>query len=122
MTGNDVTSSDGGPSPAVDVLESELLIFDHIEQDFHQPKPTATLYKEYPQDYHSLEFLPYNPLPNQLEAAIFPKQPHEPLPLYHDPYWPRKKECLELVKEMRGNAHLVSYMGTSITPEARGAR
>lgn len=126
VAGSDVTESDG-VSPTADVRESELLIFEQIEHDIKPPKsttPTQKLapHKEYPHNYHSLEFLPYNPLPDQLEAAIFPKQPNVPLPLYHDPYWPRKRECLELVKEMKGNPHIVSYMGTFITPEARGAR
>ena len=129
VTGSDVTGSN------VELEhESELLVFEHIEHDFkplpetphshgNPETPQRVLsYKQYPRDYHSLEFLPYNPLPDQLEAAIFPKRRHAPLPLYHDPYWPRKGECLELVAEMKGNPHVVSYLGTFITPEARGAR
>ena len=113
--------------------DEELTVFDHIERDSPPPGSHVsrhlpnrggskfTRHKEYPLDYHNLEFLPYNPLPDQLESVIFPKR-HSPLPLYHDPYWPRKKECLDLVKDLKGNPQLVSYTGTFITPEARGAR
>lgn len=126
VTGGDVTGSDVEPEH-----ESELLVFEHIEHDFKplpeaphkvpEPPQRVLSHKKYPQGYHSLEFLPYNPLPDQLEVAIFSKGRHTPLPLYHDPYWPRKGECLELVAEMKGNPH-IGYMGTFITPEARGAR
>lgn len=117
QTGSDETGSD-------DLSVSELSMFDQIGHDDSPPSAKKTQkirYKEYPRDYHTLEFLPYNPLPDQLEAVIFPKD-RTPLPPYHDPYWPRKRDCLDLVRELKGNPQLVSYTGTFITPEARGAR
>lgn len=104
--------------------DNEMAVFDHIEQDFHHPQAnapsTSTPSTEYPPKYYSLEFPPYNPLSKKLEGTIFPKT-HSPRPLFHDPYWPRKRECLDLVRDLKRNSHLNGYMGTFITPEARGA-
>ena len=119
----------GGVACRLEEPEDELAIFEHMEPELNIKDPRKASApalpppkKEYPQDYHSLEFLPYNPLPDKLESAIFPKEPGVPLPLYHDPYWPRKKECLELVSQLKLNPHLIGFTGTFITPEARGAR
>ena len=118
-----------GEDKKSDPYKDEIAVFDHIEPDFRpvsnskiSDQSKLPTQKEYPLNYHSLEFLPYNPLPDQLEAAIFPRRPLHPLPLHDDPYWPRKKECLDLVKDLKGNPQLVSYTGTFITPEARGAK
>ena len=75
---------------------------------------------DYPESYHNLDFLPYNPLPTQLEELIFPDR-SVPLADYDDPYWPIKTDCLALVGELRENPHLASFTGTFLTPEARGA-
>lgn len=117
QTGNDVTARGHG-------ADDEMAMFEHIEVDLsplESKDPKQRPHKEYPLDYHSLEFLPYNPLPDQLEATIFPKC-RTPLPLYNDPYWPRKRECLELVNELKMNPKLASFTGSFITPEARGVR
>ena len=119
----------GGVACSLERREDELAIYETMEPELNfkdatkesapaMPPPK----KEYPQDYHSLEFLPYNPLPEQVEAAIFPREAGEPLPLYHDPYWPRKRECLELVSQLKINPHMIGFTGTFISPEARGVR
>lgn len=130
-TGSDVTGSASTGSDA-DEFADELTMFDHIEHEL-TPQITSpdgareiqapTPHKEYPRSYHTLQFLPYNPLPDQLEALIFPWRPRNaPLPLYNDPYWPRKQECLELVGELKEDPKLSSFTGTFINPEARGVR
>ncbi len=129
-TGSDETGCEGeGVACSLEEPEDELVMFEQIEAELNikdATKATAPALpppkKEYPRDYHSLEFPPYNPLPDKLEAVIFPKEPGEPLPLYHDPYWPRKKACLELVNQLKLNPHLIGFTGTFITPEARGVR
>lgn len=76
--------------------------------------------REYPQMYYNLEFLPYNPIPDRLDSMLFPYK-ENPLPLYDDPYWPTKRECLNLLGEIRAKPNYVAFTGTFITPEARGA-
>ena len=122
----------------------ELSMFDHVvfesqvPRNINKPKATGTdptklatpedLIKamnnppprEYPQMYYSLEFLPYNPIPERLDAMLLPFK-ENPLPLYDDPYWPTKRECLNLLEEMRAKPNYVTFTGTFITPEARGA-
>ena len=75
---------------------------------------------EYPSTYRSLKFLPYNPLPVQLEEVVFPDR-SRPLALYDDPYWPSKTECLDLVSALRWTGMVPGFTGTFLTPEARGA-
>ena len=75
---------------------------------------------DYPRAYHSLEFFPYNPLPEQLEKVIFPHR-SKPLADYDDPYWPTKTVCLQLVQEVRQNPQLANFPGTFLPPAARGA-
>ena len=131
VTGNDVTGSGGYVEDGVQYVanfDHELTIFDHIEQELipdtkpKDPQTSPTPYKEYPLAYRSLEFMPYNPLPDYMEAGLFSRQHHTPLPVYNDPYWPRKRECLELVNELKNNPKVSSFMGSFITPEARGIR
>ena len=105
---------------------SEILMLDKIEQETPLQQPHVDLSKltprrEYPKDLYLLEFLPYHPLPDVLEEVMFPSQ-EKPLPSFHDPYWPRKRECLDLVREMKNTPGIVRYTGTFITPEARGAK
>lgn len=76
--------------------------------------------RDYPSMFHSLEFLPYNPVPERLDTILFPHK-ESPLPLYDDPYWPSKRECLSLLKEIKAKPNYVAFTGTFITPEARGA-
>ena len=95
--------------PLKSIEDSELL------KALNNPAP-----REYPQTYHSLEFLPYNPLLEELDSAIFPNK-DMPLPLYDDPYWPSKRDCLVLLGEIRAKPNYVTFTGTFITPEARGA-
>ena len=74
----------------------------------------------YPEAYRVMEFLPYNPLPAQLEEVIFPHR-SSPLVLYDDPFWPSKSECLELVYSLKNMQSAMGFTGTFLTPEARGA-
>ena len=76
---------------------------------------------EYPSSYRSLEFLPYNPLPVQLEEVVFPDRSH-PLASFDDPYWPSKGECLDLVSALRVTGVVSGFTGTFLNPEARGAK
>ena len=76
--------------------------------------------REYPQMYYNLEFLPYNPISERLDAMLLPFK-ENPLPLYDDPYWPTKRECLNLLGEIRAKPNYVTFTGTFITPEARRA-
>ena len=98
----------------------ETSIFDYIEPDKVKNLPTPSGQKEYPLSYHSLAFLPYNPLPEQLEKVIFPSRTN-PLAAFDDPYWPAKGPCLALVQEVRENPHIASFPGTFLPPAARGA-
>ena len=128
--------------------DDELSMFDHVEITSQFPRPISKISKsatsttdptkqpldadelleamnnppprEYPQNYHTLEFLPYNPVPERLDTAIFPHK-ESPLPLYDDPYWPTKRDCLSLLAEIRAKPNYVTFTGTFITPEARGA-
>ena len=107
----------------------ELSMFQHLDDS----TGTSTVIKaetvkkagrvdiaEYPATYRSLKFLPYNPLPVQLEEVVFPDRSH-PLALYDDPYWPSKAECLDLVSALRWTGMVPGFTGTFLTPEARGA-
>ena len=126
---------------------SELSMFDHVEVTSQTPnyvdQPTASSSsfsdsakpleasellkalnnappRDYPRPFHSLEFLPYNPIPKRLDMVLFPNK-ESPLPLYDDPYWPSKRDCLTLLAEIRAKPNYVPFTGTFITPEARGA-
>lgn len=101
----------------------ETSIFDYIEQmepDKIKNPPSSSGQNVYPLAYHSLAFLPYNPLPEQLEKVIFPSRTN-PLAAFDDPYWPAKGPCLALVQEVRANPHIASFPGTFLPPAARGA-
>ena len=72
----------------------------------------------YSEAYRSIEFLPYHPLPSELEELMFP---HLTSPLHpiDDPFWPTKAECLDLI----GSDHnWLQFTGIFLTPEARGVR
>ena len=71
--------------------------------------------------YRGMEFLPYNPLPAQLEEAMFPDR-SSPLAPYDDPMWPSKGECLEMVATLKSSSPIGRFTGTFLTPEARGAK
>ena len=94
----------------------ELSMFDHVVFEAQVPRdpipkaigtdPTKlatpedlikavnnSLLREYPQMYYNLEFLPYNLIPDRLGAMLLHFK-ESPLPLYDDPYWPTKRECL----------------------------
>lgn len=72
----------------------------------------------YTEAYRSMEFLPYSPLPSSLEEVIF----HNKVPSmdYHDPYWPNKGHCLEVVEGLGDN--LPSFTGAFLTPEVHGIK
>ena len=74
-----------GPDPTKLATAEDLL------KAMNNPPP-----REYPQMYYGLEFLPYNPIPERLDAMLLPFK-ENPLPLYDDPYWPTKRECLSLL-------------------------
>jgi hypothetical protein len=98
-----------GPDPTKLATPEDLI------KAMNNPPP-----REYPQMYYNLEFLPYNPIPERLDAMLLPFKKN-PLPLYDDPYWPTKRECLNLLGEIRAKPNYVTFTGTFITPEARGA-
>ena len=141
---DDTGSVESGKAKKPTVIQDghELSMFDHVvfeAQVPRDPKPKAAgtdptklatpedLIKamnnppprEYPQMYYNLEFLPYNPIPDRLDAMLLPFK-ESPLPLYDDPYWPTKRECLNLLGEIRAKPNYVTFTGTFITPEARG--
>ncbi len=105
-------------------LKMQPLPADEEEPTLEQPKPIDMPFSkqtdEYPLSYHSLEFLPYSPLPDQLEKVIFPYRT-SPLADHDDPYWPTKVACLDLVQEVRANPQLANFPGTFLPPAARGA-
>ena len=69
--------------------------------------------------YQALEFLPYNPLPTEIEDTIFPEK-GRPLAIFDDPYWPNKANCIKLVDSLKGTASaLSSFTGTYLSPEAK---
>ena len=75
---------------------------------------------KYSSAYRVLEFLPYNPLPTEVEHLIFPER-SRPLAIYDDPYWPNKANCIKLVESLAGSkSGLSSFTGTYLSPEARG--
>ena len=105
---------------------NEILMLNMIEKDSPPQQPHVDLSKlaprkEYPKDLHTKEFSPYHPLPDVLDDIIFPFV-KLPLPIFHDPYWPRKKGCLDLVREIRALPGVVKYTGTFITSGARRAK
>ena len=105
---------------------NEILMLEKIEPATPPLQPHVDLSKlaprrEYPKNLYSVEFLPYHPLPDVLEEVVYPPGDLATPPLFHDPYWPRKRVCLDLVREMRNIPGVEQYTGTFITPEARGA-
>lgn len=75
---------------------------------------------EYSLLYRELEFLPYNPLPIEMEELIFPER-SRPLAMFDDPYWPNKVSCVKLVESLKGaSAGLSTFTGTYLSPEAKG--
>lgn len=74
----------------------------------------------YSEAYRNVEFLPYNPLPEQLEEVIFPDR-SRPLAPFDDPFWPSKGECVDLVTSLRNVESNAALTGTFLTPAARGA-
>ena len=74
---------------------------------------------EYSSVYQALEFLPYNPLPIEMEELIFPER-SRPLAIFDDPYWPNKASCIKLVESLKGTSALSTFTGTYLSPEAKG--
>jgi tetratricopeptide (TPR) repeat protein len=71
--------------------------------------------------FQSLEFLPYNPLPIDLDELIFPEK-SRPLQIFDDPYWPSKSSCIRLVETLgTASTSFSSYTGTYLSPNAKGA-
>jgi len=104
----------------------EILMLEKIEPATPPLQPHVDLSKltprrEYPKNLYSVEFLPYHLLPDVLDEVVYPPGEDGMPPLFHDPYWPRKRACLDLVREMRNIPGVEQYTGTFITPEARGA-
>ena len=72
--------------------------------------------------FHTLEFLPYNPLPIDLDELIFPEK-SRPLQIFDDPYWPNKASCIRLVETLgAASSSFSSYTGTYLSPNAKGAK
>jgi hypothetical protein len=72
--------------------------------------------------YRELEFLPYNPLPIELDELIFPEK-SRPLQIFDDPYWPSKASCVKLVETLgEASSSLSAYTGTYLSPGAKGVK
>ena len=70
------------------------------------------------EELDSVEFPPYNPIPELIEKDMFPKPIGPgPLPKYDDPYWPGKKECTEVLKTL---SSWERYPSTHIPSQSRG--
>ena len=72
--------------------------------------------------FQKLEFLPYNPLPVDLDELVFPEK-SRPLQIFDDPYWPSKSSCIRLVETLgTASTSFSSYTGTYLSPNAKGAK
>ena len=97
------------------VSDEKTATADDKNVEFSKPKES-----EYSSVYRNLEFLPYNPLPMELEELIFPKR-SRPLAIFDDPYWPSKASCIKLVESLSGSTSAFStFTGTYLSPEAKG--
>lgn len=109
------------PEEEEEEQEQKESLIEQVDNTLTSDKPSPPKRTDdYPRAYHSLEFFPYNPLPDQLEKVIFPHR-SKPLADYDDPYWPTKMVCLQLVQEVRQNPQLANFPGTFLPPAARGA-
>lgn len=97
------------PSPSSDSTKPDL-----PEVKKHSKKSS------YSTIYRNLEFLPYNPLPSELDDLIFPDK-SRPLALFDDPFWPGKANCISLAESLEGTTSSMSaYTGTYLSPKSKG--
>ncbi len=98
------------PTPLTNQISDNHLLEEtnNIESSMEDKKT------KYTEAYKQMEFIPYNALPQQLEEAVFSSS--SPV-IFNDPYWPNKRQCLELVED--ASDHLPRFTGTFLTPEAR---
>ena len=118
-----IDSTDAHPKPEKPVSESSTddKIAKKDDQNIVPDKKTKE--SDYSKIFKSLEFLPYNPLPMELEELIFPER-SRPLKIFDDPYWPDKASCVRLVETLgsASSSSLSSYTGTYLSPNAKGAK
>ena len=70
------------------------------------------------EELDTVEFPPFNPIPELIENEVFPKLiGFGPFPKYDDPYWPGKKECTEVLKTL---SSWERYPSTHIPAQSRG--
>ena len=102
-----------GPTPTPLTSDDHLLKgTDNVVSSIIEEKKTM-----YTEAYRQMEFIPYNALPQHSEEVVFPSSSPA---IFNDPYWPNKKQCLELVED--ASDHLPRFTGTFLTPEARGIK
>ena len=89
------------------------------DQNIASSKPKESKFSKI---FKTLEFLPYNPLPLDLDELIFPQR-SRPLQIFDDPYWPSKASCIRLVETLgTASSSFSSYTGTYLSPNAKGAK
>ena len=77
---------------------------------------------EYSVVFRNLEFLPYHPLPVELDEVVFPER-SRPLEIFDDPYWPNKASCVRLVEKLgSADSGVSTYTGTYLSPNAKGTK
>ena len=100
-----------GTTPTQSAIKSE------IPKETNAATFTPEKKTKYTEAYKQMEFIPYNALPPQIEEVVFPSSSTA---VFNDPYWPNKKQCLELVED--ASDHLPRFTGTFLSPEARGVK
>jgi tetratricopeptide (TPR) repeat protein len=87
----------------------------HTEKNSSKSSKRPSRYTE---AYRQMEFLPYTSLSPSLDELIFTNK--SSTVDYHNPSWPNKAHCLELVENL--SQDLPRFTGTFLTPESRGVR
>ena len=102
-------------TPTPIILSHDQPMTSKLNQDKSSNKKS-----KYTEAYRQMEFMSYNALSPPLEELIFSSSSSSSLPEYNDPYWPNKKQCLDLVED--SSESLPRFTGTFLTPEARGIK
>ena len=117
----DIFESDPQEDPVVQSIES--LYSEHYFYPADQVTDTSEIIsnaetEKENEDLDSVEFPPYNPIPELIEKEMFPKLTGiGPLPKHDDPYWPGKKECTGVLQTL---SSWERYPSTNIPPQSRG--
>ncbi|KAI6655101.1 hypothetical protein LOD99_2390 [Oopsacas minuta] len=118
----DIFMSDPQENPVVQSIESlytEHYFYpaDQVTETSHIISNAAEIDEEN-EELDSVEFPPYNPIPELIEKEMFPKPiGMGPLPKYDDPYWPGKKECTGVLQTL---SSWERYPSTHIPAQTRG--